>query len=168
MQEQINGLKNISLNDLKEKVKNDNFTYEDFEKYYYQKKEQDKEFLSLLEWASQLKKDDKDLLNLLRKCALDNVSDLIVDLKSLGYGIQNELGEDFEKMGYRLLEQIRAGKRSDVMYGITRIFISHKKNVPDTLIEAFKPYYDIETFKCLLYTFLSAAIKSEIEIEKEE
>ena len=58
-------------------------------------------------------------------------------------------------------------KRSDVMYGISRIFISHRRNLPDALNESFKPYYDIETFKCLMYAFLSAAIKSEKRQEEE-
>ncbi|MEJ5284998.1 MAG: hypothetical protein WHS77_08125 [Brevinematales bacterium] len=158
----------ITLEELKEKVKQNNFfQYEDFENYYKQKRNSEKEYLSLLEWACQLKKDDKNLQKLLRKCALGSVSDLMEDLKNLGYGVQKDLGEDFAKMGYRLLEQVRAGKRSDVMYGISRIFISHQRNVSSVLNEAFKPYYDIETFKCLLYAFLSAAIKPEKKQEEE-
>ncbi|QJR22302.1 hypothetical protein BREVNS_1552 [Brevinematales bacterium NS] len=114
--------KEITLEDLKGEVKQNNFPYEYFEKYYKQKRNSEKEYLSLLEWACQLKKDDKNLQKLLRKCALESVSDLMEELKNLGYGVQKELGEDFSKMGYRLLEQVRAGKRSDVMYGISRIF----------------------------------------------
>lgn len=166
-EEQTNQTKEISLNDLKEKVKNGNFTLDDLQNYYKQEREKTKEFLSLLEWASQLKKDEKDFQRLLRKLSLDSVSDLMEDLKSLGYGIQKDLGENFEKSGYRLLEQVRAGKKSDVMYGITRIFITNQKNIPDALIEAFKPYYDDETFKCLLYAFLGAVVKPKNNREEE-
>lgn len=156
------------LNKLKEKVKGNNFSSEDFDNFYKNLKEINKEFLSLLEWADNLKKDDKNLQKLLRKFSLESVSDLMEELKNLGYGVQKDLGEDFAKMGYRLLEQVRAGKRSDVMYGISRIFITHQRNLPDILNEAFKPYYDIETFKCLLYAFLSAAIKPEKKSQEEE
>lgn len=159
--------KAIFFEELKNKVKNNNFQYEDFENYYKQMRESEKEFLSLLEWACQSKRDDKNLQRLLRRSSLESVSNLMEDLKNLGYGVQKDLGEDFSKMGYRLLEQVRAGKRSDVMYGISRIFITHQRNLPDTLNEAFKPHYDIETFKCLLYAFLSTAIKPEKKQEEE-
>ena len=158
----------ITLEDLTNKIQNNNFTAEDFETFYKQKKDDDRKFLSLLEWAGQLKKDDKEFYTLLRRCALEHVSDLMEDLKRLGYGIQQSLGDDFEKMGYRILEQIRAGKRSDAMHSITRIFIANKRNLPDALVQAFKPYYDVETFKCLLYAFLSAAIKPKEKQQKEE
>ena len=151
----------ITMEDLKTKVKENNFQYEDLKNYFNQKRKEEKEFLSLLEWACQLKKDDKDLQNLLRICSLESVSDLMEDLKRLGYGIQQSLGNAFESMGYRILEQVRAGKRSDAMHSITRIFIANKQNLPDVLVQAFKPCYDIEIFKCLLYAFLSTAIKPE-------
>ena len=146
-------IKEINLNDLKEKLKNGNFTYDDFQNYYKQERDKQKEFLAILEWASQLKNQDKELQRLCRKVAISNASDLMEDLKNLGYGIQKELGEYFEKAGYRLLEQVRAGKRSDVFYGITRIFMSNKKNVPDAINEAFKPHYDDDSQT--LITFFS-------------
>lgn len=158
----------ITMEDLKTKVKENNFQYEDLKNYFNQKRKEEKEFLSLLEWACQLKKDDKNLQALLRICSLENVSDLMEDLKRLGYGIQQSLGDDFEKMGYRILEQVRAGKRSDAMHSIARIFIANKRNLPDALVQAFKPYYEVEIFKCLLYAFLSAAIKPKEKQQKEE
>lgn len=158
----------ISLDELENKIKNGEFSFNDFNNYWKQKQQVDKRFLSLLEYAVKQKPDDKNLDQLLRKCTLASISDLMEKLKRLGYSVRKDLGEDFQKMGYRLLEQVRAGKRSDVMYGISRIFISHQRNLPDSLIEAFKPYYDIETFKCLMYSFLSAAIKpKEKNIEEE-
>lgn len=158
---------NDMLTELQEKVKNNSFEAKTFEDFYKKKREMDKEFLSLLDYATKQKPDDKDLQSLLRKCALGSISDLMEELKNLGYGVQKDLGEDFQKMGYRLLEQTRAGKRSDVMYGISRIFISHQRNLPASLNEAFKPYYDIEAFKCLIYSFLNAAIKPKENKEEE-
>lgn len=155
------------INQLREKVKNNNFQFEDFEICYKNMRENEKIFLSLLEQACKLRGDDYNLQQLLRKVALESVSNLMEELKKVGYGVQNVLGDDFAKMGYKLLEQVRAGKRADVMYGISRIFVSNQRNLPDVLIEAFKPYYDIETFKCLLYAFLSSAIKPQ-KVEKED
>lgn len=155
----------ITLEKFKEKVKNENFSYDDFKHIYDQMKDTRKEFISLLECACKIKKDDKDLNNLLRKVGLDSISEIMEELKNLGFGIQKDLGEDFQKQGYRLLEQTRAGKRNDVMYGITRIFMVHQRNLPEVLNEAFKPYYDIETFQCFMYAFLGTAIKPK---EKEQ
>lgn len=86
-------------------------------------------------------------------------------LKNLGFHIQEKLGDDFAKAGLRLIEQTRAGKRSEVMYGITRIFMANRQNLPEILNEAFKPYYSEELFKCFMFTFLSSAIKSKEEEE---
>lgn len=149
----------ITLESLEKRLRENNFTYDDFKNFYEKLKKEEKEFLSLLEWAYQLKPEDKDLNELMRKAGLENISNIMEELKNLGYGVQKELGEDFEKQGYRLLEQTRAGKRSDVMYGITRIFMTHQRNLPKVLNEAFKAYYDVETFKCFMYAFLGSAIK---------
>lgn len=158
----------ITLESLKEKVKNKNFSYDDFKKIYENLKNEEKEFLSLLEWVCKLKPENKDLSKLMRKAGLENISNIMEELKNLGYGVQKELGEDFEKQGYKLLEQTRAGKRSEVMYGITRIFITHQQKLPEILNEAFKPYYDIETFKCFMYAFLGSAIKPKQNQKEEE
>ncbi len=169
MEEQQNKSMDELLQDLKSKLQSNEFKAEDFEGYYKKKKETDKEFLSLLEWACDIKKDDKKLQNLLRKFSADRVSDLMEDLNSLGHAIKKEkedIGEEFRKSGYRLLEQTRAGKKSDVFYGIARIFISQNQNVPDKIIEAFKSYYDVETFKSLMYAFLSSVIKPKEKTEE--
>jgi len=147
------------LEDLKSKLKEKNVEVKEFEEYYKKSREMDREFLSLLEWACDIKKDDKKLHALLRRFSVEKVSHLMDDLRRLGYAIQKDLGENFRKSGYRLLEQIRAGQKNEVFYGISRIFISHNRNVPDAIHEAFKPYYDNETFQCLMYTFLSSAIE---------
>jgi len=161
-----------TINELKEKVKSGNFTAEDFEKCQKQKENEEKEYLSLLEWAGQLKNEDKDLEKLLKINGSKRASDILEDIRSLGFAVQKELGDAFEKSGYRLLEQTRAGKRSEAMYGITRIFMSFGKKLPDILHEAFKPYYSEELFKCFIYAFLGAVIpenaKSQSNKDKEK
>ncbi len=146
------------VSELKQNVNTGNFSGKDFEKCHKQKLEEEKEFLALLEWASQLKKEDKKIQNLLRVNSLKRSSDILESLRSLGDALQKELGDAFEKSGYRLLEQTRAGKRSDVMYGITRIFMTFGKTIPQILNESFKPYYSDELFKCFIYAFLGAVI----------
>ena len=158
----------ITLEELKQKLKENKINSDEFKNYWQQKQEKDKEFLSLLEWACELNKDDKYLKNLLRQAGLDRASDIMQELTNLGFALQKRLGEAFEKSGYRLLEQTRAGKRSDVMYGITRIFISNQSTLPKVLNEIFKPYYDDETFKCFMYAFLASVIKTEGRMKNEK
>jgi uncharacterized membrane-anchored protein YjiN (DUF445 family) len=138
-----------------------------FDKFYKKLKQQQKEFIKYLECAYEKSGRDKDIENILDDMIGYNASNLLESLKRLGYALQNKLGEEFKKAGYRLLEQTRAGKRDDVMYGITRIFIVNNQNVPDVLIEAFKPYYTDELFKCFIFSFLSSVIKPE-QNKKEE
>lgn len=155
--------KEITLEDLKSKIKSNSFESKDFFEYYNNLQKTQKEFLSLVEWASEIKRDNKELKKLCRKLGVDITSDIMEEIRRLGFGIQSnkDISETFTKSAYRLLELTRARKRNDVFYGITRIFISHNRNVPDVIAEAFKPYYDDETFQCFMYAFLSAVTKSE-------
>jgi len=151
----------------KEEIENkEKFNWK-FKIFYNKIKQQKYDFQKYLEWAYEKSGRDKEIGNILAETAGRNASDLIESLKRLGYAVQKSLGEDFEKAGFRLLEQVRAGKRSDVMYGITRIFLANKQNLPDILNEAFKPYYSDEIFKCFMFTFISSAIKPK-ENNKEE
>lgn len=155
----------MTLNELKEKLTNDNFTYQDFEACYKTLSHENLEFQKLLEEAFEINKDDKQLYGLLRKVKLLNSSELIDKLKRVGYSIRKSsnstMKNSFSNLGYRLLEQARAGKRDDVYYGFLRIFISVKENFPLELVEAFKPYYSDEMFKVFIFTFLSGVIGQE-------
>jgi len=162
----------ITLDQLKEELKKDKIDNlekfkELFKEFYKQLQKEQKDFIKCLEWAYEKSGRDEEIGNILAEIAGRNASDLIESLKRLGYAVQKSLGEDFEKAGFRLLEQVRAGKRSDVMYGITRIFLANRQNLPDILNEAFKPYYSDELFKCFMFTFLSSVIKPK-ENNKEE
>jgi predicted transcriptional regulator len=162
----------ITLDQLKEELKKDKIDdlekfKELFKEFYKQLQKEQKDFVKYLEWAYEKSGRDADIKSILEDISGKNASDLIESLKRLGYSMQESLGEDFEKAGFRLLEQVRAGKRSDVMYGITRIFLANRQNLPDILNEAFKPYYSDELFKCFMFTFLSSAIKPK-ENNKEE
>lgn len=131
----------------------------------------------LLEWATDQKKDDRELNRLYGRLAGVNASNLIDRLRSLGYVLVHASAKDneeekkrkeslkkaFDNVGYRLLEQTRAGKRQDVFYGLLRIFISLNREVPPMLVEAFKPIYSDELFKVFLFSFLSGVLGKEEE-----
>ncbi len=143
--------------------------YDDFEARFNELKKQQEEFQKQLEYATSIKKDDKRFEILLQKIEGMNASELIETLNKLGYALKkenNDFSKAFENMGYRLLEQTRAGKRADVHYGIMRIFVSYKREFPKTLLEAFKPYYSDEMFKVFIFSFLSGIIGKEYQSEK--
>lgn len=137
----------------------------DFEDYYNLLNQKYEEFQKLLEYASELKKDEKEFENLYKRAAGRNASNLVDKLSRKGHAFKKELGDAFENMGYRLLEQTRAGKRDDVYYGILRIFVANKRKFPDELVEAFKPIYTDEMFKVFIFSFLSGIIGKEKQTE---
>lgn len=161
----------MTLQDLQIKVAQGNFSIKDFQDYYKKLSQEFSDFKEILENASSLKKDDKELKSLLQKISGQNASELIEKLKKRGYALRknpnNDLKNSFTNMGYRLLEQTRAGKRDDVYYGFLRIFVAAKAYFPLDLVEAFKPYYSDELFKVFIFTFLSGIIGEEQTSNKE-
>ncbi|MGK9475604.1 hypothetical protein [Melioribacter sp. OK-6-Me] len=150
---------------LSEQLKKCNPILKDFQDYYNELNQKYDEFQKLLEYASELKKDEKEFGKLYRRVAGRNASELVDKLNRKGYAFKKELGDAFENMGYRLLEQTRAGKKEDVYYGILRIFVAHKINFPGELIEAFKPIYTDEMFKVFIFSFLSSIIGEEKQLD---
>lgn len=87
------------------------------------------------------------------------ISNLFDNIAGEGRKYRNILGEDFRKAAYRLLEQIRVGKKSDLNYSILRIFNANGEKMPPSLLKAFNPKYDTEVFKTLIYAFVGEVIK---------
>jgi hypothetical protein len=161
----------IPIEKLKQQLENEKPNYEDFESCFYQLKNTQKELLNLIEYASDFQRpgdktdEEKKFKDLHRRLAGANSTEVIENLKRKGYAYKKELGSSFENMGYRLLEQTRAGKRDDVYYGILRIFVANKMKFPDELVEAFKPIYSEEMFKVFIFSFLSGIIGKEQQNE---
>jgi hypothetical protein len=108
-----------------------------------------------------LQDSNDDMKNLYHVLSYDNYADLIDDLNSLGYWYrkQNEkLKDAFGKMGYRIMEQTRAGKRDDVFYSFLRIYMSENISFDKKLLLAFK-HPNNEMFKVLIFSFLSGIIE---------
>ncbi|MEM5810210.1 MAG: hypothetical protein QW156_04960 [Candidatus Aenigmatarchaeota archaeon] len=146
----IKDLKDIkNLLELRRKLDNAIISFLEYKKQDKELEEADKKII------------EKEYSKIIRK----SVSDLLADIVNIGYMFRDSLGEDFRKMGYRILESIRSGEKSDVEYLITRIFISNGKNIPNSLIRAFDPAYDINVFKTFMYAFLASIIEIK---EKEE
>lgn len=125
------------------------------------------ELQKMVESIAERKRDSKDFQTLYRTIAGRNETQLMERLRTSGYYLRSEkpIREAFERQGYRLLEQTRAGKRDDVYYGILRIFVSLQKEFPLDIVEAFKPVYSEEMFKVFLFSFLSGVLGKQEENE---
>ena len=79
----------------------------------------------MVESVSERKKDSKEFKRLHARIAGQNATQLVEKLRTTGYFLKSEttIRDVFQRQGYRLLEQIRAGKRDDVYYGILRICV---------------------------------------------
>lgn len=121
----------------------------------------------MVESVVERNKGSKEFKMLHAKIAGQNATQLIERLSSKGYFLKKEkpFREAFERHGYRLLEQTRAGKRDDVYHGILRIFISLQKDFPLELVEVFKPVYSDQMFKVFLFSFLSGVLGKQEESE---
>jgi len=144
--------------DLEQRVTDNSIKPDDFKTALYQLKEAKYKIQGLLDL---LQDGDDEMKKLYRSVANENYADLIDDLNSLGYRHrkQNEnLKDAFEKMGYRIMEQTRAGKRDDVFYSFLRIYMSVNASFDKKLLFAFK-HPNNEMFKVLIFSFLSGIIE---------
>ncbi len=146
------------VEDLEQKVTENTVTPEDFKTAFYQLKDAKFKLQSLLDF---IQENDNGYKNLYRTMANENFADLVDDLNSLGYRYKKQntnLRDAFEKMGYRIMEQTRAGKRDDVFYSILRIYMSMGISFDRKLLMAFK-HPNNEMFKVLIFSFLSGIIE---------
>ncbi|MCX7942693.1 MAG: hypothetical protein N2516_06320 [Dictyoglomaceae bacterium] len=96
-----------------------------------------------------------------------NVSFLCDKLATYGYALRGrEVYERFynkekntpEGVVYRILELTRLGKREEVFHILLREFISAKEEISSYLTEAFNTKYSLDSFKVLIYSFLSGLL----------
>lgn len=150
--------------DLEQKLTNSKVTPDDFKTALYQIKDAKYKIQSLL---GLLQENDREFKPLYRSVANENYADLVDDLNSLGYRYKKQntnLRDAFEKMGYRIMEQTRAGKRDDVFYSILRIYMSMNIPFDRKLLMAFK-HPNNEMFKVLIFSFLSGIIEEQTNQE---
>jgi len=147
------------LKEIAWKIEKEPHSVKDVKSLYESKKRLDNAIVSLLEYKIDTERADKTSQEVYEKLKMETVSSLLQDLVDLGKKYRDRLGESFARMGFKILEQIRAGRRSDVEYSVVRIFITNGETIPDKLVEAFKPKYDDETFKAFMYAFIGSIIK---------
>ncbi len=113
------------------------------------------------------KDESKDFLSFYNEVAGVNYVDLIDELNKLGFAQRNnsKMKDAFKTMGYRLMEQTRAGKREDVFHSLLRIHISSRENMNPKLVQPFK-HPDDGMFKVLIFSYLSGAIDTKTKSEK--
>ncbi len=165
MEEQLKSPSAIELlfEPLEKQVQDGKADLKTFDSFYRTLKASNQKFQQLIEFAYEEKKSDKDWQRFYRTVTGENLSNLMERLRGRGYyySKQKVIREIFEKQGYRLLEQTRAGKRDDVYYGLLRIFISLQMEFPQVLMEPFKPIHSDNMFKVLLFSFLSGVLGTE-------
>lgn len=162
------------LQQIKEKLsKGEKPELNEFKEVYKELNKQLKELQELLEWAWNQNRNN-EFTRLLNQIKGYNVSELMDKLRNKGYytrkDTRKELKESFERMGYRLMEQVRVGKREEAYYTIARIYIAANQNIPREVVEPFKPIYSDSEFKVMLFAFISGILGSgdeEIESKPE-
>jgi len=146
------------LQQIKEKLsKGEKPELNEFKEVYKELNKQLKELQELLEWAWNQNRNN-EFTRLLNQIKGYNVSELMDKLRNKGYNTRKELKESFERMGYRLMEQVRVGKREEAYYTIARIYIAGNKYIPREVAEPFKPIYSDSEFKVMLFAFISGIL----------
>ncbi len=161
---------------IRNKLKEDNVPFEELKNLHNQINDLLKEYQHLLEWAYKIidskgqdskDQDSKDrniyqIKNLLDEIKGKNISDLISKLNKKGCDLikaeKTDVTKGIENLIFRLLEQTRYGKREEVFYTLSRIYIVAKENFPKELLEPFKPIYSDSEFKVMIFSFLNGAL----------
>lgn len=155
---------NQLLQELEEKVSSNSVIPEDFSNFLYGLKEAR---IKAQELLGLLKEDNPEFEKLFRKLSTQNYGDLVDDLNSLGFAYRqkNEKMRDaFNKMGYKIMEQTRVGKRDQVFYSLLRIHMSEGVPFNRKLLLAFKQPSE-EMFKVLIFSFLSGILEDKKEVQ---
>jgi len=144
------------LQPLEKEIADGNPNIEEFKSAFKELKNARFRLQQLLEFQ---KDESKDFFSFYNKVAGVNYVDMIDDLNTLGFvhSKKPKMKEAFKTMGYRLMEQTRAGKREDVFHSLLRIHISSKENMNPKLVQPFK-HPDDGMFKVLIFSYLSGAI----------
>ncbi len=103
---------------------------------------------------------DKDFNALYQKASETNLSECVNKLNEIGNRrkANKELKKAFESMGYRFMEQTRAGRKDDVFHSILRLYVTCNQPFDKELLIAFKQT-NREMFKVLIFSFLSGVME---------
>ncbi|GLI52446.1 hypothetical protein [Thermodesulfovibrio yellowstonii] len=164
---------NSKLDELYEKIRPDELSWlEDAKKTFllFIKFEKLRDFITILECVTKELRNDpnksqelREVQELLKELQKSEPDFLIENLKRAGYALaQNkELREAINKESLKILEQVRLGKKANVIGMLMRNFTIRNIKIPPELIEALKPKYEINLFRAFIYAFLSGFITTE-------
>jgi hypothetical protein len=116
--------------------------------------------IRILQLLEMLAEADKEFNMLYQNASEANLSECVNKLNEIGNKRKSnrELKKAFESMGYRLMEQTRAGRRDDVFHSILRLYITCNQVFDKELLIAFKQPNN-EMFKVLIFSFLSGVME---------
>lgn len=89
---------------------------------------------------------------------------LLESLQRKGFAIaktDSELRDSIENSIFRILQQVRLGKKAAVCCLFMQIFAARGRVMPQEIIEALKEEWDINQFRAFMYAFLSNFIGKE-------
>ena len=164
------------LDELYQKISPDDLSWiEDAQKTFsiFIKFDKLKDFVKAIEYVKrELEKDHtkqnqlKIINGILKELQRSEPDFLIENLKRAGYRIAREnesIKNAINNEALRMLELVRLGKREAVIGMLMRIFTIRNTKLPQELIEALKPKYDINLFRAFLYAFFSGIITTKEE-----
>jgi len=116
-------------------------------------------------------KERESVEELLRRIAPRSHHVLFEDIRRLAWTLRGEedlkgLREAVEKQSYRIINLARAGRRDEVAYLLTRIFLAVGRSLPDKLIRVFSPSVPDEVFRACIYAFVGVFGEKDSENEK--
>lgn len=116
----------------------------------------EKEKFKYLQLLGLIADGDKDFDDLYQKVSQNYVSDAVDKLNSIGTSRKKNqiLKKSFESMGFRLMEQTRAGKKDEVFHSILRLYMTSNQPFDKELLIPFKQS-NPQIFKVLIFSFLS-------------
>lgn len=164
--------------ELEEAILQNQIEFKNFAKAVSSYKDLGFELGRVLEWAANNAQGDErnKLWGLYKEFSLQNTGELCERLR--WYGERLRSSKVFERffdkdkkvpkaITFRVLELTRLGKREEVFHIILREFVNAQEEIDKNLVNAFNPKYSLESFKVMIYSFLSGLLAEEKEKSKE-
>lgn len=145
------------LEQLREKARSGTITLKDLEDAI---KEVENLTLGLMDFLNQvsyvLDEEDRGRLSDLRGHLAPLAYPVLFErVRSLAWALRDSgIKEDVSKSGYRLINLARAGRKDEVAYLLTRIFLARSQPLPRDLVRIFSPAIPDDMFRTFLYAFV--------------
>ena len=140
-------------------------SYQEFEELWKGLQRRRRDLQKYLEYAVERQdqvEEKRKLEQLLRKIIHANLSERIQGLYQLGcqHARKEALQGALAKQGFRLLELVRSGNRTEVYYRLLRAFYACEEPFPKQLVEPFQPCYENSHFAAMMLSYLSGVLQT--------